>query len=310
MNYSKYTSFLIFCLTGLFLFGQNTFNEKLGYSPEAKLLIIHSDDVGVSHSENAGSILAMKVGLVSSASIMMPCPWIPEIANYAKENPKADLGLHLTLTSEWKTMKWGPVASKDRVGSLLNEEGFLFSGCEEFVKNASINEVEIELRAQIEKAYKMGIKPTHLDTHMGCLGYSQDLINLYVKLGNEYKIPVLIDKSSLASLPEQDKGYYTKSGFAMDKIMTAMPEDFKDGLEAYYKKMLLNLSPGVNIILIHTAFNNAEMQAMTLDHPEWGASWRQEDFNFFTSETCKDLLSQEQIILITWRQIQELVYKN
>ena len=310
MNLLRPCLIFILSLTATSALGQNSIIEKLGYPNDAKLLIIHADDLGVSHSENLASILAIKAGSVNSASLMMPCPWVPEIANYAKTNQKADLGLHLTLTSEWKTMKWGPVASKNLVGSLLNPQGFFYNNCTDFEKNAKLEEVEIELRAQIEKAYNLGIKPTHLDTHMGCMRYNIDLIKLYLKLGDEYKIPVLIDKTTLASLPEDVKTAYLKKRVAMDKIITAMPDDFKEGMEKFYTKMLRELAPGLNIFLIHTAFNDAEMQALTLDHPQWGAAWRQEDFNFFTSDLCKELLQKENIVLISWRQIQESVYKN
>ena len=131
------------CLTILFLsicssmvFAQKNLAEKLGYSPDSKLLIIHADDLGVAHSENIGSFLAMKIGMVNSASIMMPCPWVAEVAAYAKKNPQADLGLHLTLTSEWKYMKWGPVASLDQVPSLVDSLGFFYDNCLEFGQKA------------------------------------------------------------------------------------------------------------------------------------------------------------------------------
>lgn len=291
-------------------FAQNTLAEKLGYEPEAKLLIIHADDVGVAHSENLGSILAMKSGMVNSASIMMPCPWVSEIATYAKNNPNIDFGLHLTLTSEWETMKWGPVASRDKVKSLVNENGFFYDNCEDFEKNATIEDVEIELRAQIEQAFKLGIKPTHIDTHMGCLRYSQELVNLYLKLGREYKIPAMIDKVSLQSASQKTKDLIDDKGLIIEKIITANPSDFESGMANYYEKVLTNLSAGVQILLIHTAFNDAEMQALTINHPNWGAKWRQDDFDFFTSEKCKNILKEENIKLVTWKQIQQIIYPN
>src|SRR6059036_3061432 len=108
-------------------FSQQTLQERLGYSRDTKLLIIHGDDLGVSHSENAATFLAMDKGSVSSASIMVPTPWFPEVAAYYRAHPQADLGLHLTLTSEWRYLKWGPVASRAEVPELANREGFLFS---------------------------------------------------------------------------------------------------------------------------------------------------------------------------------------
>lgn len=291
-------------------YAQKTLAEKLGYKADDKLLIIHSDDVGVAHSENLGTLLAMKSGAVNSASIMMPCPWVSEIATYAKNNNKADFGLHLTLTSEWETMKWSPVASKDKVKSLINNEGFFYDNCTDFQKNAKIEEVEIELRTQIEQAILMGIKPTHIDTHMGCLSYSAELKNLYLKLGSEYKIPAMIGKGSMQSATSETKALITNKDLILEKIITAYPSDFESGMANYYEKILRNLSAGVQVLLIHTAFDDAEMQALTINHADWGSKWRQDDFDFFTSEKCKELIKKENIKLVTWREIQEVIYKN
>ena len=308
----KFTK-LLFAIMLLFFIGkmnaQNSLAAKLGYDEDAKLLIIHSDDIGVSHSENLGTFLAMKIGMVNSGSIMMPCPWVAEVAAFAKENPSADLGLHLTLTSEWKYMKWGPVASLDKVPSLVNDLGFFYDNCLEFGQKAKVAEVEIELRAQIEKAIKMGIKPTHFDTHMGCLVYnSPEVFGVFLKLGREYKIPVMLGRFFLQAAPQRFKDLVTKEDVILEKTYTATPRDFESGMENYYKKVLNNLSSGVSILLIHTAFDNAEMQALTIDHPDWGAAWRQADFDFFTSETCRKILQKEKIQLVTWREIQDAIY--
>ena len=312
MNFNKTHILLFFFI--LFLstdnYAQKTLAEKLGYKADDKLLIIHSDDVGVSHSENLGTLLAMKSGAVNSASIMMPCPWVSEIATYAKNNNTADFGLHLTLTSEWETMKWSPVASKDKVKSLINDEGFFYDNCTDFQKNANINEVEIELRSQIDQAYKMGFKPTHLDTHMGCLIYSPELLNVYLKLGEEYKIPAMIDRESYDAAAHKTKDLIKNKSLILEKIITAYPSDFESGMAKYYEKVLTNLSSGVQILLIHTAFDNAEMQALTINHADWGSKWRQDDFDFFTSDKCQELIKKENIKLVTWREIQEVNYKK
>ncbi|MGI9553007.1 MAG: polysaccharide deacetylase family protein, partial [Aurantibacter sp.] len=146
---------------------QKTVAERLGYPADAKLLIIHADDLGVAHSENMASIKALEEGTVNSASIMVPCPWFPEIAAYARGHSTADLGLHLTLTSEWKYYKWGPVTSKDSVTSLVNNEGYFYDLVPKVAEHADPKHVEIELRNQVKKALLTGIDVTHLDTHMG-----------------------------------------------------------------------------------------------------------------------------------------------
>src|SRR6187401_763246 len=136
--------------------------ERLGYPKDAKLVIIHADDLGVSHSENAASIMAMEKGSVSSASIMVPCPWFSEIAAYAQAHPAADLGLHITLTNEYKYYKWGPVTSIDKVPGLVNKNGYFYSSVDNVIQNASAAEVEQEIRSQVIKGKQMGIDPTHL----------------------------------------------------------------------------------------------------------------------------------------------------
>src|ERR1700743_520934 len=114
---------------------QRTLQERLGYPKDTKLLIIHADDIGSSHSENMASIYAMEKGVVTSGSIMVPCPWLPEIAEYANSHPDADLGLHLTLTSEWKNYRWAPVSSSDKVPSLIDEQGYFYNSTLTVMKN-------------------------------------------------------------------------------------------------------------------------------------------------------------------------------
>src|SRR6266487_5688626 len=146
-----------------------TLAERLGYSPDAKLLIVHADDLGAAHSVDIASIKAFEGGLVNSGSIMIPCPWLSEIAAYARSHPEADLGLHLTLTSEWTSYRWGPVLSRDRVSSLLDHNSYFYLTESEAASHANAREVEAEIRAQIDRARAFGIKPTHLDSHMGTL---------------------------------------------------------------------------------------------------------------------------------------------
>src|SRR5215211_6311269 len=137
--------------------------ERLGYPKDAKLLIIHADDLGMAHSVNAASTKSFDSGLVNSGSIMVPCPWFAEIAAYARSHAEADLGLHLTLTSEWKFLRWGPVLSKDRLTTLLDKDGYLYPTEVAAARNGAPQEIEAEIRAQIERAKAFGIQPTHLD---------------------------------------------------------------------------------------------------------------------------------------------------
>ena len=235
--------------------------------------------------------------------------WVAEVADFAQKNPQADLGLHLTLTNEWEWMRWGPTASKSEVPSLLNEQGFFYPDCQTFGQLAKPEEVEIELRAQIEQAFKMGIQPTHFDTHMGCLVFnSPEVFEIYLKLGREYKIPVMVDRFFLKASSQAFRDKIQPTDIIVENTLTASPEDFETGMAAYYEKVISNLTTGIQVLLIHPAFNDAEMQALTVNHPLWGAAWRQADFDFFTSERCSQLLKKHKVQLITWRALQEARY--
>src|SRR3954449_9517287 len=167
MRQNKIALALLFLLSSPALAQTKTIAERLGYPPDSKLLILHADDLAVAHSEDAASFDALDRGAVTSASIMIPCPWLTEVADYAKSHPDADLGLHLTLTSEWKSYRWGSIDSSDKVSSLLGPDGTLWSDTPLVAQHANPAEAETEIRAQVARAMALGIHPTHLDTHMG-----------------------------------------------------------------------------------------------------------------------------------------------
>lgn len=285
-----------FCLNGA---AQPNLAEQLGYPSGSRLLIIHADDLGMAHSENVASFRAMAEGSVVSASIMPPCPWMAEVAGWARENPGHDLGIHLTLTNEWKHFRWGPVAPKSEVPGLVNELGFLHADCAAVTARASAEEVEKELRAQIEQTLRFGIQPTHLDSHMGCLFWGRpEYFEIYLKLGREYGIPVMLAKE-----PALMAEYITEEDMVLDYVYTANVDNFQEGMANYYERLLRELPEGVSALLIHCAYDNLEFQGIAVDHPAWGNAWRQADFDFFTGEKCRQILEEEDIRLVTWREL-------
>ncbi len=289
---------------------QETIAEKLGYPKDAKLLIIHADDIGVAHAENSATFKALQTGSVSSGSIMVPCPWLSEVAAFAKENPKADLGLHLTLTSEWKYYKWGPVTSTSSVPGLINKNGFFYSSVDSVVRSASATEVETELRNQVKKAIQMGIDPTHLDAHMGTAFSTPAFLKAYIKIGKEFNVPVLLSRQLEGLFGIRLDSFITPSTVLVDNILMASPADYKKTMKTFYTSVLNGLKPGLNCMLIHIAYDNDEMKGVAIDHPDYGAAWRQDDFNFFTSDECRDLLKKNNIVLITWREIRDKLYRS
>src|ERR1700683_692568 len=179
----------LLCTFPVRVFSQ-TLVERLGYPPGTKLLVVHADDLGETHSVNAAAIKALEGGMINSASLMVPCPWFPEIADYAKAHQDVDFGLHLTLTAERVYYRWGPVAPRDKVPSLVDENGYFWH---DWAPTTHIDpkDVEIELRAQIERALAMGVRPTHLDSHQYRLIMSgKDLFEVMLRVAHDYKLPV------------------------------------------------------------------------------------------------------------------------
>ncbi|MFK8058294.1 MAG: polysaccharide deacetylase family protein [Saprospiraceae bacterium] len=296
-------SLLILCslLVSSLLLGQ-TLADKLGYPEGSRLLIIHADDLGMAHSVNAASFKALTEGHVTSASIMMPTPWVSEVAAFAKTHPELDLGLHLTLTSEWENYRWGPMG-RDSVSSLLDEDHYLHGLCHEMAATASAVEVELELRRQVDQALLMGINPTHLDSHMGCLVYTEDaFFQAYLNVARDYDLPPLVDRKSLEGTSQHLAKYVQPTDLVVDRVFdvsSAKQSNFK----LAYDDLLTNMGPGVSVLLLHCAYDNAEMQSAAAPQEAYGSAWRQKDFEYFSSQHFADLLKAQNIIPVTWREL-------
>ena len=280
-----------------------TVAERLGLPADTKLLILHADDLGVAHSVNAASFDALDKGAVSSASIMMPTPWVTEVATYARQHPNADLGLHLTLTSEWLTYRWGSVESKDKVPSLLDSTGTFPNDVPPVVARAKPAEVERELRAQVERAMALGIRPTHLDSHMGALFTTPELIATYVKVAHDYHLPFLALKNSPfggTPMPVSSKDVL------VDAVVIAGPDVPRDQWKAFYVNAITTLKPGLTEMIVHLGHDDAELQAVTVDHEPYGSAWRQRDYDVVTSAEFKKALQDNKVRLVTYRELQKL----
>jgi predicted glycoside hydrolase/deacetylase ChbG (UPF0249 family) len=278
--------------------------QKLEFSENTKLLIIHADDAGLSHSENMATIQSLEKGMVNSYSIMVPCPWFYEMAVFAKNNPQFDNGIHLTLTCEWENYKFGPVLPVSEVSSLVDENGHFYKKREQLRKNASAEDVKNELQAQIEKAIKFGLKPTHIDSHMYSVGASPEFFDIYRGLGEKYNLPVLINEQLMKIVGLNPELNIKEGDFLIDRTYVAEFKYFETGkLGDYYSWILENLTSGLNLILIHPAFDDNEMKGVTINHPNFGSEWRQIDFDFFTSERNKSKLKENNIELVTWNDI-------
>ncbi len=269
--------------------------ERLGYPANSRLLVIHADDFGMSHSVNRAIIEALENHWVTSASILVPCPWFPEAARWAKTHPEADLGIHLALNSEWTTLRWGPVSAQPKGSSLLDPDGYLPLTTDYVASHAKISDVETETHAQIDKARAAGINLTHLDTHMGAIVTTPDLIKAYLGLGQAYKLPLLLDnRAEVVAAP---------GTVLLNELLEMRPGTPKSQWLDAYKKMLAPLSPGSYQLIVHLAYNDDEMQGATYDHPDWGAEWRQNDLDLVRSPEFQKFLKDQGFILLAWRDL-------
>jgi len=282
-----------------------TVAERLGYPADAKLLIVHADDLAVAHSVDAASFDALDKTAVTSASIMVPCPWLTEVAAYAKNHPDADLGLHLTLTSEWKIYRWGPVESKDKVPSLLDPAGYLWSEVAPAARNIKPEEAEREIRAQVEHAVAAGIHPTHLDTHMGTLIATPQLFAVFAKIAHEYNLPFLAPKQLAERGPLHSA--LSEKDILLDSVVMANPSVHADAWKDFYSDAIKNLKPGLTEMIVHLGHDDAELQAVMVDHPDYGAAWRQRDYDFVTSAEFRRVLQGNNVILVKWKDLQKLL---
>jgi len=276
--------------------------ERLGYPAGTKLIIIHADDLGETHAVNAAATQALEGGAVNSASMMVPCPWFPEIADFAKSHPDADLGLHLTLTSERIYYRWGAVAPGDQVSTLTDENGYLRHDWDDHPR-IDPKQVEIELRAQVERALRMGVHPTHLDSHQYRLIMNgKELFDAMLRVAHGYKLPVFVTRDWFAQYP-----YLASSigpdDVVLDHTVTIDPDVPAQKWVDFYLTALKNLQPGVTEFVIHPGFDDEELRAATRERPTWGAAWRQRDYDFFTSEEFRQALQRENIKVITWREL-------
>ncbi|MBL6649123.1 MAG: polysaccharide deacetylase family protein [Flavobacteriaceae bacterium] len=281
-------------------------SEKLGFKKDDKLLIIHADDLGLSRSVNKASFDALKKGHVNSASIMMTCKHINEVGKFAIENPEIDLGLHLTVTSEWRDYKWDGVLDSSKIPSMIDNKGHLFNNKKKFVLYANPYDLKNELQAQIDLAKSIGIRPSHIDSHEGALFFKQDLFKVYLEIGEENKLPVFVPKLVATHF---DKDFpKPKNVVIVENFFMASPKiEFSDW-ENYYITILNNLKPGLSEIIVHLGIDDNEMQNITIEHPNFGSEWRNLDYDVVSSEKFQDAIETNNVKLVTWRQIQNVIY--
>jgi hypothetical protein len=282
----------------------HSIQEELGYPASARLLIIHADDFGMADSVNRAIAVALEAGWVTSASILVPCPWLPQVALWANTHSQSDLGIHLALNSEWSGFRWGPVSSKDKVPSLVDAQGYLPLLEAQVAEHAKPAEVEAELHEQIDRAVGLGIPLTHLDTHMAALLGSPELIQVYRKVARYYQLPIPLKRAKnigqIALSPSES---------LVDQVLQITPGVPPDQWRTAYENMLRPLGPGVYELIVHLAYDDEEMRAVTANHPDWGAAWRQRDLDMVKSPEFRQFLKDQKFILVGWKDLSRALKK-
>jgi chitin disaccharide deacetylase len=289
--------------------GAANFAERLGWTGTDVVVILHVDDAGMSHSSNVGAIESVERGVATSWSVMMPCAWVSELGQYLKGHSEVDSGLHLTLTSEWVRYRWGPVAGRAQVPGLVDDEGCLWRSVPQVVLNATADEVEIEIRAQIERAERMGLPITHLDSHMGTLYARPDFFERYAKVGIEKQIPILlpsgkgtytrVEDGDLARLLEVWVPRIWNAGLPVIDDLHTSSGDWKRGEKVDRLIGLLgSLKPGITEILFHSARPTDEFPLIT-----GSSESRLGDLEALTDPRVRTFIEQRGIILTTWKEL-------
>jgi predicted glycoside hydrolase/deacetylase ChbG (UPF0249 family) len=297
----------IFITLGLAAQNHKNLAQLLGYPDSAKLLIIHADDMGLSNSVNEACKEAFNSHSITSGSIMMPCPWAFDIALWVKDHPGLDVGIHLTLTAEWNHYKWGGVSSSDQISSLLDKNGHFYPTVEELGEAVKPEEAAKELKAQIDRAISLGVQPTHIDTHMGSVMATPELVKIYLSLADEYHLPVLFPRAYLSMLPPEIEKAFSSKVFLIDNLFMLDPAMVKGRWIDPYIKAVEAMKPGLNDMIVHIANDNDEMKAITAGHDDYGSAWRQNDLDMVQSKEFKDLLNKNGIVLITWKQVRDVM---
>ncbi|MCK5086111.1 MAG: ChbG/HpnK family deacetylase [Melioribacteraceae bacterium] len=275
----------------LFFFFSTIYYSQTDLSKDVKYHLVRCDDIGMCHSVNMALKLVVESGLPISTSVMFACPWYQEAVEILKEHPEVSVGIHLTLNAEWKNYRWGPVLGKEAVPSLVDSLGYFFpSRSKLFANNSKFEEIEMELRAQIDRATNSGIQIDYIDYHMGAAVQTLELRKLVESLAEEYELGIAQYFGEKYSSNTYNAPLDSKADSLVDVVD--------------------NLQPGINLQVIHIGLDTPEMQAM-IDLNPFGladmSKEREAELNSLLSDQFRDALKRNNIRSITYRDLIDMI---
>jgi predicted glycoside hydrolase/deacetylase ChbG (UPF0249 family) len=288
----------------------NPIAKKLGYSASDRLVIIHTDDIGMCHASVQAFKDLWEFGTISSGAVMVPCPWFPATAQMCRENPEMDMGVHATLNAEWTNYRWGPVSTVDAASGLMDAEGYFNQWHPAVYANAKPEAVAGEVNAQIERALAAGIDVTHVDSHMGTI-MSPLFIQSYIQAAGNRRLPNMLPRMDAEGMhnmmSNEEAATYTtimqqleSMGTPMLEGITAMPLEHGNDHIGIAKKLLNELPAGITHFILHPSIDTPELRAIC---PDWEA--RVANYNAFMSDELKKFIEAGDFKLIGYREIRE-----
>ncbi len=282
--------------------------EALGYPADARLLVVHLDDVGMNYGATRAFTELSRDGFLTCGSVMVPCPWFRDAADHATADRTLDLGVHLTLTSEWPHYRWAPISTVSPASGLIDPDGYLWRNCLDLRAHVVPEAAEAEMRAQIERALGAGIDVTHLDTHMGG-ALVPELAEIYLRLGREYRLPTLLPRRFGTYAGVLRLGDLS----GVDYRALRRPDDWPDvdefrmtpgvpseKAEAAYTHLVTTVDPGVTYLALHC---NAPGEIETIVPPR--AHWRTDEYRLFAGDRFARIAAEEGIVTLGMRAVRD-----
>jgi chitin disaccharide deacetylase len=287
--------------------------KKLGFSNTDKVVILHTDDVGMCQASISAFIDLWENESISSGAIMLPCPWAKPAAEYCRTHPSVDMGVHATITAEWDGYRWSALSTRDPDSGLMDQDGFLWQTSEETQAHATPEAVAAELQLQVRKALDWGVDVTHFDTHMGTVMHPK-FLQAYLQAARQAHVPAFLPRGDLSMLMNMGLDQETVLEFAklissledqglpLVDGMAMMPLDQPDGQLDIAKRMLTDLQPGITHFLFHPSIDTPELRAIA---PDWPS--RVANYHTFMDPELKRFIKDQGIQVIGYRDLKNLI---